>query len=58
MLTLEQIRTLLADRRPGAVAKAINVRTGTVIAIRDGGTANPSYAVVKALSDYLKEREA
>jgi len=53
MMTLEQIKVALADRRPSLVAKAIGVRVSTVIDIRDGHTENPSYATVKALSDYL-----
>ena len=53
MLTLEQIIKGLSDRRIDVVAKAIGVRPSTLIDIRKGRTLNPSYAVVKALSDYL-----
>lgn len=53
MMTLEEIRSALKDRRTGIVAKAIGVRIGTVTDIRNGVTKNPSYSVIKALSDYL-----
>lgn len=53
MLTLEEIRKLLQDRRPGIVAEAVGVRLATIIDVRDGNTENPSYATVKALSDYF-----
>jgi len=53
MLTLDKIREALLDRRPSVVADAVGVRVATIIDIRDGNTPNPSYATVKALSDYL-----
>lgn len=53
MLTLDEIRRLLQDRRPGMVAEACGVHINTVLAIRDNPQANPTYKVLKALSDYL-----
>jgi hypothetical protein len=58
MLTLEQIREALRDRRPGLVAEATGLHLNTVRDVRDNPTANPTYKVLKALSDYLTHREA
>lgn len=53
MLTLDKIRQALKDRRPGMVAKATGLHLNTVRDVRDSKSANPSYKVLKALSDYL-----
>jgi hypothetical protein len=58
MLTLEQIREALRDRRPGLVAEATGLHLNTVRDVRDNPAANPTYKVLKALSDYLTRREA
>lgn len=55
MLTLEQIKEALRDRRPGMVAKATGLHFNTVRDVRDNPNANPTYKVLKALSDYLME---
>lgn len=57
MMTLEQIREALRDRRPGLVAEATGLHLNTVREIRDNPDANPTYKVLKALSDYLVQRE-
>lgn len=57
MMTLEQIRQALTDRRPGLVAEATGLHLNTIRDIRDNPDANPSYRVLKALSDYLVRRE-
>lgn len=57
MLTLEQIREALRDRRPGLVADATGLHLNTVREVRDNPEANPTYKVLKALSDYLTRRE-
>lgn len=57
MMTLEQIREALRDRRPGLVAEATGLHLNTVREIRDNPHANPTYKVLKALSDYLVQRE-
>ena len=55
MLTLKQIQARLADRRIDKVAEATGLHYNTVRNIREGVTGNPSWRVVKALSDYLAE---
>jgi hypothetical protein len=54
MLTLPEIRDRLRMVGPVAVARAVSVRVQTIIDIRDGRTINPSYATLKALSDYFE----
>jgi hypothetical protein len=54
MMTLEEIRAALADRRPTRVAKALGCRVATIIDLRAGRTKNPGYLLVKGLSDYLQ----
>ena len=56
MLTPEEISKRLQDRRLPLVAKVTGLAYGTVRDIRDGEQTNPSYRVLKALSDYLEER--
>lgn len=58
MMTLEQIRQALADRRPSLVAEATGLHYNTVREVRDNPNANPTYKVLKALSDYLMCQEA
>lgn len=53
MLTLEQIRAALRDRRLAKVAEATGLHYNTIREIRDNPDANPTYKVIKALSDYL-----
>lgn len=57
MLTLEQIRTALADRRLNVVAKATGIHVTTIARIRDGNTLDPKSSVVAALSAYLEARK-
>ena len=54
MLTLEEIKIRLQDRRPGMIADAVGVRVSTIIDIRDGNTENQSYSTIKVLSDYFE----
>jgi hypothetical protein len=54
MLTLEMIREMLQDRRVPLVADATGLHYNTIRQIRDTPEANPTYKVVKALSDYLE----
>ena len=56
MMTLEQIKEALKDRRAGMVAKSTGLHYNTVRDIRDNDNANPTYKVMKALSDYLEAR--
>lgn len=57
MLTLDQIRKALQDRRLAKVAESTGLHYNTIRAVRDNPDANPTYKVLKALSDYLT-REA
>ncbi len=54
MMTLEQIRYELQDRRAAIVAAAIGVRVATVIDIREGRVKDPSYSTVLKLSQYFE----
>jgi len=54
MLTIEQIRLALRDRRLSVVSTATGLHYNTIKALRDNEGANPSYKVLKALSDYLE----
>lgn len=54
MLTIEQIRLALRDRRISMVSAATGLHYNTIRALRDNESANPSYKVMKALSDYFE----
>ena len=56
MMSLEQIRQALVDRMPGKVAEATGLHYNTIREIRDNPKANPTYKVLKSLSDYLEGR--
>ena len=56
MLTLEEIRERLQDRRPGMVADAIGVTPLTVSRIRDGKN-KPEHDTHRKLSDYLEGKK-
>lgn len=53
MLTLDQIREALRDRRLAKVAESTGLHYNTIREVRDNPDANPTYKVLKALSDYL-----
>ena len=54
MLSIEQIQAALRDRRISAISLATGVHRNTITGIRDKGPeANPTYGVLKSLSDYL-----
>ena len=55
MMTLNDIRLALQDRRIGLVAQATGLHVNTIRVLRDGENANPSYRVLAALSDYLEK---
>lgn len=57
MMTLEQIRKALSDRMPSKVAEATGLHYNTIREVRDNPSANPTYKVLVALSDYLEGRE-
>jgi hypothetical protein len=54
MMTIEAIRIALRDRRISMVAEATGLHYNTIRGVRDNEAANPSYKVLKALSDYLE----
>ena len=54
MMTIEAIRLALQDRRISMVSAATGLHYNTIKALRDNEDANPSYKVLKALSDYLE----
>jgi hypothetical protein len=58
MLTLDQIRDKLQDRRLGMIVKATGVHYNTLRDIRDNLDANPTYKVLAALNDYLGATDA
>jgi transcriptional regulator with XRE-family HTH domain len=53
MLNLDQIRTALGDRNVEKVSERTGIHRNTIAAIRTGANANPTYATMKLLSDYL-----
>ena len=53
MMTLDQIRKALEDRKLKAVAEATGLAYDTVWRVSRGDTKRVSYETVKALSDYL-----
>jgi hypothetical protein len=53
MLNLEQVRTALDDRNIEKVSAKTGIHRNTIAAIRTGANANPTYATMKLLSDYL-----
>jgi predicted transcriptional regulator len=56
MLTLEEIRELLLDRRLDMVADSTGVDYSTICGIKSGRNDNPKYKTVKALSDYFQNK--
>lgn len=55
MMTLEQIRQALKDRRLAVVGEAVGLSSATLIRVRDNLDHNPSYRVIEALSLYLEK---
>lgn len=56
MMTLHQIKRLLADRKLTLVASATGIHRNTLAEIRDNPEANPSHKTLAALSDYFKSQ--
>ena len=54
MLTLEEVKEKLQDRRLPAVAQSTGLAYGTVRKVAAGEDKAVSYDVVKRLSDYLE----
>lgn len=53
VLTLNDIKRLLADRRLDIVSNATGVHRNTLAAIRDGKNDNPTFKTLQSLSDYF-----
>lgn len=56
MLNLENIRKLLEDRNLREVSRRTGVGYNNLYAIANGSRTNPSYLVLKSLSDYLESK--
>ena len=54
MLSLDQIRLALKDRRIDMVRDGTGLGYHTILAIRDGKTTDPNHSTVLALSNYLE----
>lgn len=54
MMTVEQIREALKDRRLSVVSEKTKTHYNTLRDIRDGVTKDPKHATVVALSEYLE----
>lgn len=54
MLTLEEIKERLSDRNLREVSKRTGVGYANLHAIKAGIRSNPTYSVLKPLSDYLE----
>lgn len=53
MLSLEQIRGQLQDRRLSVISEKTGLHPNTLRDIRNNADCNPSHRVLAALSDYL-----
>jgi transcriptional regulator with XRE-family HTH domain len=53
MMTIDEIRLALQDRRLTTIAQATGLHYNTVIAIKRGDQLNPSYDTLSRLSAYL-----
>jgi DNA-binding Xre family transcriptional regulator len=53
MLTLDEIKRLLADRRLNVVSAATAINRNTLAQIRDGKNENPTLRTMQRLSEYL-----
>jgi hypothetical protein len=56
MMTLQQIKSALQDRRTDKVAEATGLHYNTIRDVRDNPDANPTWRVLKALNDYLEAK--
>lgn len=54
MLTIEEIRSRLRDRKIRHISRATGLHENTIRDVRDNPYANPTQRTLKALSDYLE----
>lgn len=57
MLTVEQIKDALADRKLTVVSKATGVNRNTLSQVRNGTQTNMQTDTVKRLSDYIEGKD-
>lgn len=57
MLTLEQIKARLVDRKIAKVSSDTRLPERTITRIRDGETKNPDYSTLLILSNYFEQQE-
>jgi predicted transcriptional regulator len=55
MMTVEQIRFQLRDRRLDLVAKGSGLSASTIRDLRNGEQINPNYRTIKRLTEYLSQ---
>jgi len=55
MLTLDQIKKLLKDRRLSIIEEKTGIHRNTLALIRDGVTENPEYSTIEKLSEYFSQ---
>lgn len=53
MLTLEQIKDRLNDRRIDIVARRTGLHYNTIKGLRDGTNGNPKHSTISRISQYL-----
>ena len=58
LLTLDEIKERLADRKIRKVAQGTGLHPNTIYAFARGKANNPALATVQALSDYLTNGKA
>jgi predicted transcriptional regulator len=54
MLTLEEIRKRLADRRLSVVARETGLTTRAIAMLRDGEVSDPKFSTIATLSAYFE----
>lgn len=57
MMTVEEIRESLKDRRIGMVAQVTGLHYNTIKDIRDGVSVDPKHTTVRLLSGYLEGKK-
>lgn len=57
MITLRELKKLLADRRIPVIASATGISYHTIRDIRDNPDANPTYKILSGLNDYFERNK-
>lgn len=57
MLSIEEVVMLLQDRAIPVVAERTGIHYNTVLNIKNGTNKNPSYEVIKKLSEYFEPKQ-